>query len=76
MSEELPFRIYSVPCYDFEDEKGEKHRVTAIIAPINIRRSGDGWEISWACSRALACQCRTCRYSKAAYKDTAEERLK
>jgi hypothetical protein len=67
MSEEFPFRIFSVPCYDFENEKGEKKKVTVIIAPITIKHTGETYEIGWACNRGLFCKDKTCRYSKHAY---------
>mgnify|MGYP006977567333 CR=1 FL=1 len=65
-------RVSSVPCFDFVDENGERRRVTAIIAPIRIIKSGNGWKIAWACSRALACKEKTCRYSKAFRCNTGE----
>lgn len=57
-------RVYSVPCYDYIDEKGEKHRVSAIIAPIRLKWKNDTLMISWGCSK-VACQNKSCRYSKA-----------
>jgi hypothetical protein len=57
-------RVYSVPCYDSIDERGEKHRVSAIIAPIRLKWKNDTLMISWGCSK-VACQNKSCRYSKA-----------
>jgi hypothetical protein len=67
---EYAFAPRSLPCFDFIDEEGSRLKVTAIIAPIRIARSGEGWEISWACSRALSCKNQTCRYSKASKDET------
>jgi hypothetical protein len=66
------FHPNSLPCFDFINEDGEKQKVTAIIAPIRITKSGNGWEISWACSRALSCKNQTCRYSKTSKNNTVE----
>jgi hypothetical protein len=66
------FRVQSCPCFDFVGEDGQKQKVTAIIAPIRVVKSGNGWEISWACSRALSCQNKTCRYSKASKGEMVE----
>jgi len=57
-------RVYSVPCYDYIDEKGEMHRVSAIIAPIRLKRKNDTLMVTWGCSK-VGCQNKTCRYSKA-----------
>lgn len=57
-------RVYSVPCHDYIDEKGEKHLVSAIIAPIRLKWKNDSLFISWGCSK-VGCQNKTCRYSKA-----------
>jgi hypothetical protein len=54
----------SLPCYDYIDEKGEKYRVSAIIAPIRLKWKNDTLMISWGCSK-VACQNKSCRYSKA-----------
>jgi hypothetical protein len=66
MEEEKPLalRVYSVPCYDYLDNSGKHHKVSAIIAPIRLTRTNHAWEIAWACSRALTCKNQTCRYSK------------
>lgn len=65
MSNSESVRVWSVPCYDFIDDNGNKVKVTAIIAPIRITRKGDVVEISYACNRALSCKNSFCRYSKA-----------
>jgi hypothetical protein len=64
-------RVYSVPCFDYTDEKGEKHRVSAVIAPIRLKWKNNTLSISWGCSK-VACQDKTCRYSKA-YAEQFEE---
>jgi len=62
--EEYVPRVYSVPCFDFTDGKGETRRVSAIIAPIRLTVEGKTLFISWGCSK-VACRNRDCRYSKA-----------
>ena len=57
-------RVFSVPCYDFVDEKGEHVRVSAIIAPIRLKFKEDTLFISWGCSK-ITCKNKDCRYSKA-----------
>lgn len=69
--ERLVPRVYSVPCRDYVDEKGEKHWVSAIIAPIRLKWKNDSLFISWGCSKA-GCQDKRCRYSKA-YAEQFEE---
>jgi len=56
----------SVPCYDWKNDNGESSRKTVIIAPIRIAESENGGiQISWACSRAVSCRDKNCRYSHA-----------
>ena len=50
-------------CYDFISEE-KKERVTIALAPIVVRDNKEGkTNISWACSRGLACENHTCVYS-------------
>jgi len=64
VKEEYVPRVYSVPCFDFTDDKGETKRVSAIIAPIRLTVEGKTLFISWGCSK-VTCRNRDCRYSKA-----------
>jgi ribose 5-phosphate isomerase len=56
--------VRAVPCYNFTDENGVQKKVTAIIVPICVTRTLNKTTVAYACSMALSCYCRECRYSK------------
>jgi hypothetical protein len=61
--------VRSIPCYNFTDENGVQKKVTAVIVPICITRTFNKIIVSYACSMALHCYCKECRYSKGGQTD-------
>lgn len=59
----------SLPCFDFTDGDGNRHKRTVIIAPITIEEKSRILRISYACSRSLYCHDGDCRYSRESLKN-------